>query len=468
MLTRTHCLPARAGDFRFFRLLIQGEVTLESSVGLSEFFIPPAVRDDPEVARRFRLVISFGLLGTVFGALYASFYLAIGHRFGALVIIVCSLGFFLVPWIVRQSREIAPAAHFLCGVMIAGFVALCAIEGGLHGHAIAWLVSIPLCALLLAGERAAQVWCLLCVLAAGIFIGLDVSGYHVPTLYPARWESTVTGAGYLGLILFMFLLGLLFERGRERANRAMREALGKLATANQHLQELNREKSEFLGIAAHDLKNPLSVVAGYAELIHGRRIDTPEDLADCSDHILRATHQMIELITNLLDVNAIEEGKLRFDIQRCDLAEIALRVMATYRLSAEKKELSLVWERPPAPPLVRADPRATLQILDNLISNAVKYSFIGGEPISVGLVEEAEHWRVEVRDRGPGLGAEDQTHLFEKYGRLTARPTGGESSTGLGLSIVRRMAKEMGGDVACRSALGEGSTFIVLLPKWTE
>jgi len=443
-------------------------MTLYFPVGLSEFFIPPAAQDDPEVARKFRLVVSFGLLGTVFGALYASFYLAIGHRFGALVIIVCSVGFFLVPWILRQSREIAPAAHFLCGVMIAGFTALCAIEGGLHGHAIAWLVSIPLCALLLAGERAAQIWCLLCVLAAGIFIGLDVSGYHVPTLYPAKWESTVTGAGYLGLILFMYLLGLIFEGGRERANRAMREALGKLATANQHLHELNREKSEFLGMAAHDLKNPLSVVAGYAELIRGRMVDTPEDLADCSDHILRATQQMIELITNLLDVNAIEEGKLRLDIQRCDLAEITHQVVETYHLSAEKKSLTLAWERRRTPFLVRADPRATLQILDNLISNAVKYSFIGGAPISIELIEEATYWRVEVRDRGPGLGAEDQTHLFEKYGRLTARPTGGESSTGLGLSIVRRMAKEMGGEVACRSTLGEGSTFIVFLPKWVE
>ena len=113
--------------------------------------------------------------------------------------------------------------------------------------------------------------------------------------------------------------------------------------------------------------------------------------------------------------------------------------------------------------IVRTDSAAALQILDNLISNAVKYS-PKNSTIHVHLVPEKGHALVLVRDEGPGISDEDQKKLFGKYCRLTAQPTGGESSTGLGLSIAKRLAQQLGGDILCRSALGAGTTFTFRLP----
>jgi signal transduction histidine kinase len=117
--------------------------------------------------------------------------------------------------------------------------------------------------------------------------------------------------------------------------------------------------------------------------------------------------------------------------------------------------------------LIKADEVATLQILDNLVSNALKYS----QPTTVVEVTAAQEngWAiVMVKDQGPGLSEADQKMLFRKFTRLTAKPTHGESSNGLGLSIVKRLAEGMGGSIECRSVLGQGATFRLKLPRWEK
>lgn len=112
---------------------------------------------DPEVGRRAQLATWFGFLGYFFGMLYAAFYFAIGHLWGAAIVTVCSLGFLATPFLMRSLRSVVLGGNLLAALMTSGFTALC-VEGGLRGHAIAWLASVPLCALLLVGKRAARVW----------------------------------------------------------------------------------------------------------------------------------------------------------------------------------------------------------------------------------------------------------------------------------------------------------------------
>lgn len=421
---------------------------------------PEEFTSDPDRARRARLISRFGVLGSIFGIVYAAFYMLIGHKCGALIIMVCSSCFAAAPFWMRHKKSIDAAAHFLTMTLTCGFTALCFAEGGLQGHAIAWLVSVPLCSLLLLGQKAATQWAILAFLAAGVVVALDLMGIRLPVTYNMKWNTVVSAAGYLGLIAFMFLLGLIFERGRARAHAKMEVALGELAAANERLVHLNNEKNEFLGIAAHDLKNPLTVILGCAEM--AGLTDNEKQVHKLLGSISNSANRMRDLITNLLDVNAIEQGQFSSNIEPCDIGALLDRSVENNQPAATRKSIEIrvdasegLW--------ANADPAATLQILDNLISNALKYS-PPKTTIHVHTLPEMNSILVSVRDEGPGISEADQKKLFQKFTRLSARPTGGESSTGLGLAIVKRLAEAMSGTIRCHSALGTGSSFTLRLP----
>lgn len=123
-----------------------------------KFFDGPHAGGDPERFRRARLLTGFGILGAVFGTAYSAFYLSVGHYWGALVIILCSACFALMPWLLRWGWGQPVLAEAYSIILVIGFFALCWLEDGLHGHAIAWLASVPLCALLLIGLKGATRW----------------------------------------------------------------------------------------------------------------------------------------------------------------------------------------------------------------------------------------------------------------------------------------------------------------------
>jgi signal transduction histidine kinase len=432
-----------------------------------EMCVPAGLERDTEPYRRARLITGFGLLGFVFGAIYAAFYLLIGHVYGASIIIVCSLAVVCVPFILRASGSTRLAGNLLTLILLLGFGGLCAIEGGVRGHAIGWLAATPLCALLLVAGPEAAGWCIVSVAVTGFFVVLDLCGVRLPLLYPERWHQVVTGAGYLGLTGFMSVLGLIFEGGRRRAFARMERALERVSVVNARLKKLDAEKNEFLGVAAHDLKNPLSIVMGFAELIASGRNSASGRDRDDARYIIEAANRMIALITQLLDVNAIEQGKFPIEIGVCDLGAISRQVAESYATAAEKKQISLYAAGPLMPARVLADSKAAYRILDNLLSNAIKYSPPGRDVfVRIRNLPDAVVW--EVQDQGAGLTEEDKARLFQRFTKLSARPTGGESSTGLGLSIVKMLAEQMNGTVECRSKAGEGATFALRLPLAME
>jgi signal transduction histidine kinase len=433
---------------------------LQPFIKFLDFPIPAEFLGDPERTRRARLVSRFGWLGSFFGIIYATFYLLIGHKWGALIILICSLNYIAAPFLMRRKKSIELAGHFLILTLTFGFTALCFVEGGLQGHAIAWLVSVPLCALLLLGQKAATRWAIIAFLAASVVAALDLMGIRLPTTYDMEWNPVVSAAGYLGLIAFMFLLGLIFETERTRSFSKMQAALKELADANERLVHLNNEKNEFLGIAAHDLKNPLTVILGSTELVG--MIKDQTQINKLLSNISGAATRMRDLITNLLDVNAIEQGQFTSKVEPCDLRKLVEKSVENNLPVAAKKNIEIrvgvsegLW--------AKADPAAASQIFENLISNALKYS-PPSTTVHVHTLPEENYILVTVRDEGPGISEADQKKLFQKFIRLSARPTGGESSTGLGLAIVKRLTEAMSGTIKCHSVLGAGSTFTLRLP----
>ena len=255
---------------------------------------------------------------------------------------------------------------------------------------------------------------------------------------------------------------------------------------NDSLTALNQEKNEFLGIAAHDLKNPLTAIMMSSSIVkqyHSKM--TADEVIEQMDHILITAKRMKETILNLLDINSIESGRFKFTNIPMNVVEVVNDVVEGYYLRAKDKEISLHLNTETDEIMTFTDRNAFMQVMENLISNAIKYSPLG-KNVYVNIIssdtdqmqalfvrEEARleqipssgaHVRIEIQDEGPGLDADDKQKLFGKFAKLSAKPTGGEHSTGLGLSIVKKIVEAMHGRVWCESELGHGATFIVELP----
>jgi signal transduction histidine kinase len=238
----------------------------------------------------------------------------------------------------------------------------------------------------------------------------------------------------------------------------------RLMEVNRSLVELNNEKNEFLGIVAHDLKNPLSSILLGIDMLDRYHDRMPPDQQRKKLVDMRHTSQRMQaIITNLLDINAIETGKFNLTPTQFNFSEAVEKMVEDYQERAVTKNIMLNFATDSASASALADANATAEILDNLISNAVKYSPHDKRVwVSVHLSDAKVSCRV--KDEGPGLSEEDKQKLFGKFQRLSAKPTGGEHSTGLGLSIVKKLAEAMHGNVWCESELGHGATFVVELP----
>jgi signal transduction histidine kinase/Tfp pilus assembly protein PilF len=246
---------------------------------------------------------------------------------------------------------------------------------------------------------------------------------------------------------------------------------------NIALERLNSEKNEFLGIAAHDLKNPLAAITLWADLLirHGAHLPSGQ-LIEKLQNIKQSANHMSTLISNLLDINTIESGGIKLNPKEFDIIEVVRHHCKDYQDRATAKNITII------PPIdlsqeqimVIADHHYTTEIIDNLLSNAVKYSPLGSTIwVRIDHVQSSPNATsrattdsvvIAIKDEGPGLSEEDLQKLFTKFARLSAKPTGGESSTGLGLSIVKKLAETMNGNVWCESILGAGSTFYFSLP----
>ncbi len=239
-----------------------------------------------------------------------------------------------------------------------------------------------------------------------------------------------------------------------------------LEKANILLQELNQEKNDLLGVVSHDLKNFIAGIKLSAEGMRAHK-KTREDaaLTSIAERIIGAANDISHLITSLLDNNALETGKLSFSFEKVNVTEACADLLDSYRPSLEMKRLR-VMAVADQDHFARADRMRLRAALDNMISNAVKYSPLGKQ-ISLVLTESDGMVRVAVSDEGMGFTDEDKKLLFQKFARLSARPTAGESSTGLGLSITKKIIDHMGGSIRLESERGKGSTFILEIPTWT-
>ncbi len=255
------------------------------------------------------------------------------------------------------------------------------------------------------------------------------------------------------------IYGELTQLNNELAN-LQRE----MARKNAELEKLNEQKNRVLGMVAHDLRNPLGVIHGYSEFLAAEAWPVLTEVQrDFVTTIKDTSEFMLRMVSDLLDVTAIESGRLDLDRQPTDLVELIERNITLKRVLSARKVIAFAFVSPPPLPLVSLDVGKIQQVLNNLITNAVKFSH-RGNPVVVRLAAADGVVTVAVRDQGQGIPAADLPKLFTPFGKSSVRSTEGEQSTGLGLAIVRRIIEGHGGRIWVESTVGEGSTFFFTLP----
>lgn len=245
-------------------------------------------------------------------------------------------------------------------------------------------------------------------------------------------------------------------------NDELKESMNELVLANDELRKANELKSEFLGIAAHDLKDPLQVILGYTDLLKRQLIENRISSKEV-DSINRSVEKMLKLISKFLDAATFEKKELLIQKADFNFSDLTDSVVRNNRVLAERKQQNIIFFSD-ARCLVSGDRLLLRQVVENLISNAIKYSPLG-KNIWVLLESTPARVVLKVKDEGPGLSKDDQKKLFQKFCILTPKPTGNETSTGLGLSICKRFIELHQGVISAECKLGEGCTFIVDLPK---
>lgn len=237
-----------------------------------------------------------------------------------------------------------------------------------------------------------------------------------------------------------------------------------LAKKNTELARLNEMKNSFLGMAAHDVRNPLGLIMSFSDFLIR---ETEDKLSEQHQKFLEIIHSsaefLLKLIEDLLDISQIESGKLNLKLEEADLIELAERNVQLNNILASEKKITINLRYDQKPVSCIIDKQKIEQVFNNLITNAVKFSHPESE-INVKITAKKQSVLVEFQDQGIGIPVGQTEKIFQPFNNVSSSGTAGEKSTGLGLSIVRKIVEGHGGSIAVESEPGKGSRFYVELP----
>ena len=248
------------------------------------------------------------------------------------------------------------------------------------------------------------------------------------------------------------------KKNNRELQRLVSERTEALQRSNEELINLNLEKNNLIGIVAHDMKSPLSQIKGLVSIVRlAGNADT--ESAQYLSLINAGVSRLSDMITKILDIDAIESRQLNLKLEKLSLSDICNQVADRYSNEAARKNIAIA-RHIHSSVFAVVDKSYIEQVLENLLSNAIKFSPFER---SVSFILRTQENKVfcEIKDQGPGLTEDDKKKLFGKFQKLSAKPTGNELSTGLGLSIVKKFVNAMNGEIWCDSEYGHGACFCV-------
>jgi signal transduction histidine kinase len=261
----------------------------------------------------------------------------------------------------------------------------------------------------------------------------------------------------LRFFIYFFVSYLLFRLVKQRIE---------LMIKNKELIDINNEKNSILGIAAHDIRNSASAIYSFSDMLL-ENLKSKENLNDekeISTIIYNASDNLLRLVTDLLDISKIDSGKINLDKSPNDYSAFIENRVNLYKIIARKKNINIVLQQIPGLKNIFFDPVYLSEVIDNLITNAIKYSNRDSEIIVTVRVIDNNRLRTEVKDSGIGINSTELDQLFKPFSKTSGKPTSGEASSGLGLAIAQKVINLHGGEIGVESRINEGSTFFYTIP----
>jgi len=272
----------------------------------------------------------------------------------------------------------------------------------------------------------------------------------------------VTFLAFIAVFVAVWIGFYLYQNHKKNIQLQAKNEL--IQKQNDKLYELNYEKNSLISVVSHDLSGPFANIKMWTQILNtGPDNFTPEQKKAIS-RIESSTVNGEKLIRNILDVEKAETNRQKLSLENFDLKIFVEEMVNAYRPSAQKKAIKLHYDHLDREVLFMSDKQLVSRICENLISNAIKYT-MPGKQVWVSVSDEKDAVSIIVRDEGLGIPKDELPNLFSKYSKISTQPTAGEASTGLGLSIVKRIVEELNGKITCESEPGMGSLFTVVLKK---
>lgn len=448
-----------------------------------KWFLPEILKDTEDELRALYFAVVAVSTGLVF-LLVGLLIIPTGFMPGYATLLIGGVVILFLAWMFKMAGAFNVPGALYMGTFLGMGISFIANSGGIISPFYSFLAAGPAIAFLIFKKSEGAIWFGLYVVAAGVFWTMDFRGQE-----PYNWlneESAKAFAAGTMLFVLLYLIGvgmltqkllngdlrkrkntanIAFEHEQlKREHKDLTTEMQKVEMVNTHLQQMVREKSDVISMTAHDLKSPLAGIMGFTKLL--QRPDTYRDTGKAMQmaaYIDQSANRMLELVKKLLRAKGMEQAQSQISLNAFDLISATREVINSYQRKAQRKSIRLYFQAAEPQMIAVGNANNMIRVLDNLVSNAVKYS-PPGRNVYVQLVRNGDKLVTIIKDEGPGFTPQDRKRMFDRFGRLSAQPTGNESTTGMGLFIVKKLLDNMGGQIQLDSNPGQGATFYVELP----
>ncbi len=429
---------------------------------LVDWFIHPSYFEDAMVLRRARLLVRACLLTSLFSISYVILSIVFHYEKGIYFTGFNVVGYFALPLLVRTRFPLSITGNIFIAIGAITVLVLTWFSGGMWSAIYPWIIAIPVLALLIEGKRSAIYWTIFAFGWMVAFGALELNGFKLPVEYNESLRTVWFISILPGLLMIIMVVSFVFESSMQRAMSDVQSQKVTIEQQSAVLEKLIEDKDNIIRILAHDLRNPLANISVITRLLE--REIKEEGAKEMVNMINSASSNAQVLVKHVLEMATLEYREGGVKLTAIDFQKVVKEVVQSFKQAADQKDISIHAADFDKYCMVMADLTYLRLVLENLVSNAVKYSPTG-KAIKLLVEDRSDKVLIRVRDYGVGVPVEEEDRLFKKFSRLSSQPTAGESSNGLGLSLVKRYMELMNGKVWFERPNDGGSIFAIELVK---